>query len=213
MLREHIKYWWTWPKEIAEQVLVILVDDGSPRNPAKDVLAEFDLPVKVQLYRIKENIPWNYTGSKNLGFHVAPEGWVFSIDMDHVVTAESMESLFNTTLDPKCYYRPARYAVFNGKRIRPHGISFIITRELFWRAGGYDESYAGQRSKAAGVITKALRGVGKCVDLEKSVYLTYFIPSIVDDCRTRDWSREPAPKLKRGGSRKDRLRFNWERVI
>jgi len=214
MLREHIRHWSEYPNEVKEQLRIILIDDGSPRNTAKNVLDEYDLPVKVQLYRIDENIPWNYTGAKNLGFHVAlSDDWILSIDMDHVVTAASMVNLLSIlpTLDPEYYYKPARYAACDGKRLRPHSLSFIIMKDLFWRAGGYDEDYAGQRFGAAGAITKALRRKAQVIELE-DVWIIYYNRNVIDDCDTRDFTRERSHKLRKNGRLKGKLRFKWEEI-
>jgi len=211
MLREHIKHWKLYSKEITEKLLVIIIDDGSPRNPAESVLKDADLPFELQLYRIKENIPWNYTGARNLGFHVAPQGWVLTTDIDHIVEAESMDHLFKAKLDEGRYYHLERYMAIDGKIIRPHGISFVITREMFWRAGGFNEDYAGQRSKAAGVFRHALRRVGRLVTL-KGVYLIWYNQAIISDCRTSDWPRTPSPE-RRKMEGKRYLRFTWERIL
>ena len=62
--------------------------------------------------------------------------------MDHVVTPACAHALVYGQHDPETIYRFSRRE-FNGAPIHPHPNSFLITREMFWRVGGYDEALSG----------------------------------------------------------------------
>ena len=150
MLREQIKYWVKYPKEIADRVKIIIVDDGSPEKSAEGVfwffLSQIPDYLDISLYRIKENINQNTFGARNLAFTVAKEGWVWNFDIDHVVPADSLLNLLEEGLSPEVCYFPARRIMTSLTKSDPmwrHLDTFIITREMFWRVGGYNEASTG----------------------------------------------------------------------
>lgn len=137
MLEEQIRTFETYPGEIQQRLLVIVVDDGSMVAPAKP---RQTFACEMQVYRITEDIPWNHVGARNLCLHVAPEGWVAMIDMDHTIPRDGMEALFATDLNPSKYY-------LFGRRVKapddaphhPHPDSRVITRAMYHAVGGGNE--------------------------------------------------------------------------
>jgi hypothetical protein len=79
MLQVHLKNWKeTYPDDVKARMRVIIVDDGSPRNPAVNQVRSFALREgdlgrfhAFEIYRIDTNIPWNQDGARNLGMMVA----------------------------------------------------------------------------------------------------------------------------------------------
>ena len=81
---EYAKY----PADILDRVLFVLVDDGSP--------AEFELPhwlLNMIVLRIKQDIPWNNPGARNLGMVYAKSDKVFLTDIDHQLDVRSFQAL------------------------------------------------------------------------------------------------------------------------
>lgn len=224
MLKLHLGYWKRYDPFIKRGLVVVLVDDGSQNNSANGVLEQCGLPdFELQLYRVKENIPWNFRGARNLALKKAPDGWVISVDIDHVIPSDSMMALWSLPLDPKCYYIPDRYNVTNGAAIRckRHGDAYILTKSMFWRVGGFDEAYTGYYG-APHHFHHALDKKATRVDLD-SVYLLHFSNEI-EDASTRDFDRnhrlEDVPELKRRKEKQRKnynsvepLQFEWERVL
>jgi hypothetical protein len=140
MLREQIRTIESYPPELAQRLKIIIVDDGSP-EPAE---VPATLACEVELYRILEDRPWHHIGARNLGMHVAPEGWCAQIDIDHTIPRETIEALFAHDLDERRYY-------LFGRRVKaphdephhPHPDSRIITRRMFWDVGGGNEDLVG----------------------------------------------------------------------
>jgi hypothetical protein len=139
--------WRTYP----EGVSIVVVDDGSP-TPA-------ELPPhmdgRVRLFRIEQDVPWNWLAARNIGAHHAEDGWLLLTDMDHVVPAETMRAVLYGQHDPKIVYGFSRRE-HTGKAIPPHSASFLMTRELFWTIGGYDEALSGHYG-TDGVYRKEIR--------------------------------------------------------
>jgi hypothetical protein len=70
-------------------------------------------------------------------------------DMDHVVTARCLEVLFEQN-NKQAVYTLGRLEP-DGSRtkrpdgsLKPHPNTFVITKELYWKIGGYDEDYCGR---------------------------------------------------------------------
>lgn len=113
-------------------VRMVFVDDGSP-----EALKPLEW---ADIYRIEEDIPWNQSGARNLGFHVS-EGWCIYSDIDHVVTKEVIQAIRNRDWDKSCIYWFGRTE--NGKEIDPAYNCYFIHKEGFDKIGGYDEDFAG----------------------------------------------------------------------
>lgn len=140
MLAYQVGVWNTFAR--GAPVSVVVVDDGSPDNPAETVLRGLSIAVPLQLYRIGVDVRWNWLAARNLGFDRAPEGWCLVTDMDHVVTAETMDAVVCGAHDPGIIYRFCR-TEHDGTPIKPHPNSWLMTRGMFWRVGGYDEALSG----------------------------------------------------------------------
>lgn len=137
-LQAQLQGWDSYPPMIRPHVSVMLVDDGSPQ-PA--VLPD-SLPVPIRLFRIEQDIRWNWLAARNIGMHYAADGWCLLTDMDHVVPISTLRHVIYGQLDPSVIYVFSRIE-HNGEVIGPHSASFLMTRELFWRIGGYDERLSG----------------------------------------------------------------------
>jgi glycosyl transferase family 2 len=137
-LQRQADAWAAWPDVARAHLSVIVVDDGSP-VPA---VLPFPLSVPVRLFRIQVDVPWNWLAARNIGAHHADEGWLLLSDMDHVVPPETAEALVLDAHDPKAIYAFARRE-HTGEEVPPHSASFLLTRKVFWRTGGYDEALSG----------------------------------------------------------------------
>ena len=82
-------------------------------------------------------------------------GWLLLTDMDHIVGANEMMTLVRGQHDPSIIYRFSRRdrqpagdrkamgANWIETPIHPHPNSWFMTREMYWRVGGYDERMSG----------------------------------------------------------------------
>lgn len=150
MLARHYEIWSEWPDEVKAQIRIVVVDDGSPEK-ASSVKRPKGLP-ELSVYRVAEDRPWWHHAARNIAMHEAPEGWCVLTDIDHVLPLASANAILGQLdqLDPgKAYYldrittdgRPRTGS--RGDEMKPHPNSFLLTRELFWRLGGYNERLCG----------------------------------------------------------------------
>lgn len=233
MLRKHVDVWEQYDPAVLKRLHIIVVDDGSPDMTAEEALRCMVRALPVELYRIKEDIPWNRGGARNLGAYVAKTPWLLHVDVDHTVPPETMAAAINIELDSERWYRFCRWRVgaadFTRKKdaadpaatfveIHPHVDSYLITRELYWRAGGYDEDYSG----SLGGGTPFLRDLTAIVEprllpasMPLHVHTTHSVPDASETVLSRDTSRYSEIRRRKNREKLPKaipLNFTWERV-
>jgi hypothetical protein len=152
-LRYQLDRWRVLPVVLRENVELVLVDDASPAPTAADVLhayrtmsarsVQFDwygaLPFRTRVFRVEQDVRWNWLAARNIGAHHASEGWVMLTDMDHVLPEHTLRTLVHGEFDEGTIYRFSRV----GAKTHPHPNSWWMTRRMYWRIGGYDEALSG----------------------------------------------------------------------
>ena len=231
MLRLQLSYWRKYSKEVADRVRMVLVDDGSPKFPAGDVLASESLPAfPVRLYRATENIIYNQAGAFNLAFTKIEDGWALMSDMDHVITSKNMEKLLATKVDPDNVYRFGRVRMKNmveGEVIHRHLDSILLTKDMFWRAKGFDEDYRGYWNGVSEPFRKSLkRNAKEIIELTDIKLLNFPVEVVPDSGNTvfgkagSEYDIHTNSKMVtkrrlacRDYQPKNYLRFKWEQVM
>lgn len=229
MLALQYEGWAGWPQELKDRTEVVIVDDGSPM-PAADVPRPEGLPA-LSIYRVLEDRPWHQHGARNLGAHVAAGRWLLLTDMDHMLEAEQAGRLFSLldTLDAGSIYMLRRIeadtrlpTIRNGQE-KPHPNSFVVTRETYWRIGGYDEDYCGHYG-----TDRLFRGRAFSIarpGFLAGVALTRYWRDLVPDASTttlqRKDGRDPGAKARIAREKAARgesdvvktLQFPWQQVL
>jgi len=138
----HINNWKSYPISLLEQVEIILVDDYSD----SPLTLNIDFPINLTIARIIEDKYYNIGGAKNLGMTLAKDGWIFSSDIDHILTKDSLEKILNASLKKDTVYSFRRIQIRRNGSMEarpPHANSFMIEKGVFWKCGGYDEDMSG----------------------------------------------------------------------
>lgn len=149
MLREQQRMWRSYPDDLKAIVHAIVTDDVS-KAPAADAVEETGIAC-FSLYRTEKKVRWNWLFARNLGVSKATTEWVLLTDIDHVVPAETLRSLATDPLNPDYVYRlsrvdaprPLPYTLVECAPYKIHPNTWLMTRAMFDRIGGYDERLSG----------------------------------------------------------------------
>ena len=131
-----------YPRDVKKNVQIVVVDDGSPQNPAALVRRPKSLP-DVAIFRLGVDIPWNQDAARNIGAFEASGTWLLLTDIDHVVPAETLKGLLSMQKDPDVVYSFGRVKFDSGEVREPHPNSYFMTKKMYWSIGGHDEDFAG----------------------------------------------------------------------
>ncbi len=230
MLARQYRNFTSWPARARKAIKVIIIDDGSPRDPAANVPRPYGLP-ELEIYRVLEDRPWHQHGARNLGARLADRDWLLLTDMDHMLEPEQAMQLVKMAekgqLDREACYMLDRIEADTREPTRapngvakPHPNSFVMSRELYWRVGGYDERATGIYGTDA-LFRKRAFDIGKPGHLQ--IPLVRFWRDIVADASTttlpRKEGRDHAKRVEilrqiaADPEGRKVLAFDWERVL
>lgn len=198
MLELQIEKWSEYPDGIS----IIIVDDGSP-EPAAPIIsanASQDLLKRIRLFRIKVDIPWNREEARNLGVLQCETEWLVHLDIDHVLPSDAARHLLDFEADHNCWYRFPRWRVGRADETRkkdklspdaafgeihPHVDSYLVTKDTYWDAGGYDLAFSGCLGGGRDFLSR-LERVSELRLLPPEIHLHVYTRSEVSDAS--DWS-------------------------
>lgn len=195
MLREHYYQWAALPDLIKEQIEVVIFDDASPTVPAIDVLRLSDLP-PLRIYRIHKNIRWGWHQARNGCAKKAQGRWLLMTDMDHGAEADTLGRILRDPPDPAALWTFRRFDLTeDGARsgLRPvkvHFNSFLLTRDLFGRIGGYDEALGEVYSGKDGEFRKRAAKLAPIRVLPEPMRLIRYQRDLVADASTVGMERK-----------------------
>lgn len=223
MLDLHFKEWAKYPQDVKDGLRIVITDDCSQRDPA---IAHFvDCGIETQLYHVDTSIDWNWDGARNLAIRegVSAGEVLLMTDMDHLLSTRNAESFLALNVNPARYYVPARVKV-SGENYKRHPNSWIMTSDLFWKAGGYCEDFQGLYGKDR-AFRRQVDTVARRVETD-AVTLMLFGREDIPDASTVDLGRKdtrwhtamhPEKRARTYTTHIDRptdwCRFAWHRVI
>ena len=211
MLERHLEEWEKYP----DGFQAVIVDDGS-EEPALPILK--NCPIPVQLYRVLIDKPWNQNGARNLAMTHA-EGWCLMTDVDHLLTSEEARKIKIEEYHSSLAYKPRRVKP-DGSEYKRHPNTYLLTKDLYWSCGGYDEDFCGHY----GTDATFRRHLGKSITNTDQFALTLYGRDVIHDASTRTLGRKGteyhvsnSPRLrdkrKNGGEPIPPLQFPWERQL
>jgi len=239
LFRQYLTWSLEWSADLKSQVEIIIVDDGSP-EPAADVERPAGLLPALSIYRVLEDRPWHQHGARNLGAHVAKHPFLLLTDMDHVIPADTLSEVLAANDKGRVFtfgrvdapmeltWRANDWSTMERTRrpnstLKPHVNSFAMSRELYWRVGGYDEDYCGTYG-TDGLFRRRLYEAARELHLSHAP-LIRVSRDVIADASTRDVARKDgrAPdakkriaddKARRGvADQIATLQFAWEKVL
>ena len=120
---------------------MIVVDDGSSL-PITDYLSPNK---KLRLFRVLKDYGFNSHGCRNLIMKQATNDWVILMDVDRefIYIEDAFSTIYHTKLRKDIRYRFMAHS--NIKETHGSVNDYMIHKEHFFKAGGYDEEIIGQR--------------------------------------------------------------------
>lgn len=144
MMVEQRRAWAKYPEALRQRLHVILVDDGSPRWPALEHVPPPDSGLaSFRLYRTLVDVRWNWIFCRNLAVQEAQTEWVLMTDIDHVMPGKTLAAVLDGVLHKSMAYRFSRVDAPHKTPYKPHPNTWLMTRDLFYKVGGYDERFSG----------------------------------------------------------------------
>lgn len=123
-------------------IKIILIDDGSQEVPVEEVLlgVSFADNIDLSVYKVTKDIGFNSHGCRNLGAMLAETDWLLFLDIDYTIQPSDLYRLQHEELDRNTWYEiNARYKGRGDPYMALN--QFIIPKNLYVTAGGYDESF------------------------------------------------------------------------
>lgn len=198
MLEAHLYAWRQYSEYAKGNIEFLIVDDGSPRNPAAPLLRAHCVfnRIMCRCFRIDTNIPWNQDGARNLGMKHALSDWAFMTDMDHVIPpdqADKMLHFAHVEARQHEYYMPAAQIKTDGTVLGEHPNTYLFNRRDYWNiVGGYDEDFAGAYG-SDGNFRKNATGLGLREVKTSAWHTIVFRKEDIFDACTHDFSRKDGP--------------------
>lgn len=181
MLEKQVEEWNSYSPTVKNNIEIILIDDCSPTYPAKEIFEKYT--GKKRLYRVSVNIPWGQHHARNIGAKEADTKWLYMSDCDIIVPKDMAEYLFNP-MEPnsKNYYMFERKYAPDFSKSKVHPNTFLVTRENFWKTGGYHYRFVGTYG-GDGALMKELDKVCPKVQLS-SIILHGYERDVIKDANT-----------------------------
>lgn len=223
MLARHIEAWHRYDEATKEKIRFLIVDDGSPEHPAFPVVEEFGFGLPIALYRVVENIPWNWDGARNMAMTVAETEWVWLLDSDRLVDPEEAAKATRMQMQSGRWYRPNQRFTDGTILGRPHPNCYIVCKADFWKTGGHDEDFQGYYDKDKPFFNRLLK-VAEPIFVPE-IFMTGYRREDIADCDTRMGRKNspyhmvnaPATLLAKAKGpfyvAENPLRFTWERLL
>jgi glycosyltransferase involved in cell wall biosynthesis len=176
------------PLDIRQHLEVVVVDDGSPENPAR----LDDIGCDLQVYRIEVDVRWNQDAARNIGATHAKHEWLLLTDMDHMVPTKTWEQIMKARLHETIAYQFARVSAPRMEPYKKHPNSYLMHRKIWNASGGYDERFAGYYGTDSDFKHRVIR-YAEIVDLKEPIIR---VPrEVVPDASTTRYDRK-APEDK-----------------
>lgn len=202
--------WKQYDPALLAQLEFLVIDDHS------DTPLQVDKgPLNLRLVRVEDDIDWNMPGCRNLAATLAATEWLLFFDVDNVASEAAIAKIVGAV--PRLDVQ--RLHVFRrterGVDVEPHINSFLITRQGFWRAGGYDEDFSGHYGFEDVVFRMMWRKhVGSEVLLTDIAFeQIQFRTSGLDRDTTRNQALAQARAAAGMPKPRGMLRFGWHEVV
>lgn len=133
-----LAHWQQYNDVLKNEIEFVVIDDFSDRP----LIVEKG-SLNLRHFRVTDDIDWNMPGCRNLAAIQASSPWLLFFDCDNIMPVDGLSMLLGAMpyLNEQTLYAFKRS--YNGAIVDPHINTFLISRKGYFRAGGYDEDFAG----------------------------------------------------------------------
>ncbi len=226
MYLRQVREWNSYPEKLKKHLSIMITDDCSFKYPLRDIQKKPD-GIYCARFQITRKVPWNWLACRNLGAKKAKASFLLLTDMDHMLSVKAFGKLMERILSRKLHsdwvYLFTRVDAPNNTKYKPHNDSFLMSKKLYWRIGGYDEELAGHYGTSGRYRNRAFATAKGNHRLK--IPLTRFPRDVIPDASTTEFirkgkGRDPNAirkienkKLKEGREKEIRvLSFPYERI-
>ena len=190
MFKRQLQEWAAYPEDIRKHIEFIVTDDCSPKGQIYLVKPFIPAGLTIRLFRILEKKAWNWLACRNIGAHHAAGEWILMTDMDHMVSADNASRIMAELprLKKDKVYLFTRVDAPDMRPYKPHDDSYLMTREMFWRIGGYDEELSGLYGTSGRFRNRAGAVADKLTRLK--IPLIRYSREVLADASTTDFIRK-----------------------
>lgn len=150
----------------ARDYKIIIVDDCSQKYPAYDILKDANV-TNINLFRVLDRVGFNSHGCRNLAMQQTTTEWNLLCDIDYDAIGVSIINEAIPDLDPTqpCFLP---VVTFETKKKDCQSINdFLVTKNTYWKAGGYDTEFTGMHFGDRIFISRMTRGACEQVLFEE----------------------------------------------
>ena len=182
--------WNAYSDKVKRDVEIIVTDDCSPQENSIENCVQLPYYPNLRLFKILEKVPWNWLECRNIGAKYAKSDWLLLTDIDHMVTPTVARSLLKRIdrLNKSVVYQLNRIRAVDNKPYKFHNDSFLVSKSLFWGAGGYDEHYSGLYGTSGSFRRRLLKNASDNIRLP--LQLVLYGREVIKDASTTDFARK-----------------------
>jgi predicted glycosyltransferase involved in capsule biosynthesis len=229
MLAVQFKHLAGLQEEVRSALHLIVVDDGSPTRPIdglikQGIAAQYfeDLGLaSLQIFRIEVDVRWNWLAARNIGVEKAKTDWVLLTDIDHLVPEATARRIQEKKLDERKVYRFSRVDAPDLTPYKPHPNSWLLTRAMMDKVGGYDERFSGFYGTDGEFRDRVKANCQAIIMLDEA--LVRYPREVIADASTTNYGRKEQQdhegvtrvraQIAQEGGRPRRLSFPFHQVI
>lgn len=227
MFSEQCRHLERLPEDVCTRLHLIFCDDGSPETPIYPPKGYSTFP-SVQIFRVDVDVRWNWLTCRNIAAHHATTDWLLMTDIDHLLPEATARRIITGKLDPSRAYRFSRVDAPDMKptigkhgEFKPHPNTWLMTKRLFDKVGGYDERFSGFYGSDGEFKDRVKKRAGEPIILPEVMIR---VPrEVVPDASTTRYGRKEEQdhagiqaaraRIAREGGRPHRLTFPYHRVV
>ena len=126
----------------AKDYNIIIIDDCSQEHPAFDILKNTNIK-NMKLFRVLDSLGFNSHGCRNLAMQRTTTEWNMLCDIDYDIQGIGgiNEAIPDLVPSQPCFLP---VVTFETKQKDRQSINdFLVTKDTYWKAGGYDIEFTG----------------------------------------------------------------------